>query len=66
MDSNKAPENGHVAIVVGINPENGRLIVKDSNRKSDGIIHTHEINANSKSIRGYINPAKALSYKNYS
>ena len=66
MDSKVAPENGHVAIVVGINPENGNLIVKDSNRKSDGIIHTHEISSRGKNIRGYINPAKALSYKNYS
>lgn len=65
MDSTKAPENWHVAIVTGINLANWNLIVQDSNRKSDWIIRTHEISATSNKIRGYINPAKAIAYNNF-
>ena len=67
MESSKAPENWHVAIVLGVNPANWNLIVQDSNRKSDWIIRVHELSptANANKIRGYINPAKAIAYNNY-
>ena len=65
MDSSKAPENGHVAIVVGYNQATWKLIVQDSNRSSDWTIKLHEIDPTYPKIRGYINPAKAIAYNNY-
>lgn len=65
MDSSKAPENWHVAIVIWYNESTWKLIVQDSNRSSDQTIKVHEIDPNYPKIRGYINPAKALAYNNY-
>lgn len=65
MNSSKAPENWHVAIVRAYDPNTWIITVTDSNRDSDKVIKTHNIEIDKTDILWFINPSKAYAYRNW-